>query len=45
MTNWVKTKNNEKINLLDIPTLSISDLRKEIVELAKRPIGFFGKDW
>ena len=45
MTNWVKTKNNEKINLLDIPILSISDLRKEIVELAKRPIGFFGKDW
>lgn len=45
MTNWIKTKNNEKINLLDIPTLSISDLRNEIIWLDKRPVGFFGKDW
>lgn len=45
MTNWIKTKNNQKINLLEIPTLSISDLRNEIIWLDKRPVGFFGKDW
>lgn len=45
MTNWIKTKNNTKINLSDIPTLNINDLRTEIINLAKRPIGFFGKTW
>ncbi|MGN0004456.1 MAG: hydrogenase [Candidatus Gastranaerophilaceae bacterium] len=45
MTNWIKAKNNQRINLSEIPTLSISDLRKEIIAIAKRPIGFLGKDW
>ena len=45
MTNWIKTKNNTKINLSDIPTLNINDLRTEIINLAKRPIEFFGKTW
>lgn len=45
MTNWIKSKNNQRINLLDIPTISISELRNEIISIAKRPIAFFGKDW
>ena len=43
--NWIKTKNNTKINLNEIPTLKINELREEIISLNKRPIGFFGKDW
>ncbi len=43
--NWIKTKNNTKLNLSEIPILTMSDLRKEIIELNKRPVGFFGKDW
>lgn len=45
MTNWIKTKNNTKVNLSDIPTLAIEDLREEIINIGKRPVGFFGKDW
>ncbi len=45
MTNWLITKNNSKVNLLDIPTLEMSQLRSEIISQEKRPIGFFGKDW
>lgn len=45
MTNWLITKNNSKVNLLDIPTLEISQLRSEIISQEKRPVGFFGKDW
>ena len=43
--NWIKTKNNTKVNLNEIPTLKIDELREEIISLNKRPIGFFGKDW
>lgn len=45
MTNWIKTKNNTKLNLSDIPVVQIDELRKEIIDLNKRPVGFFGKDW
>lgn len=45
MTNWIKTTNNTKLNLADIPELSINDLRSEIISLCMRPVGFFGKDW
>ena len=45
MEHWIKTKNNTKLNLSDIPSLSISDLRCSIIGQNKRPIGFFGKDW
>ena len=45
MTNWVKTKNNTKINLADIPVLDIENLRTEVKALNKRPVAFFGKDW
>ncbi len=43
--NWLKTTNNTKINLKDIPEMCMSDLRAQIIELNKRPVGFFGKDW
>ncbi len=45
MTNWIKTKNNTKVNLSNIPTLAMEDLREEIINLGRRPVGFFGKDW
>ena len=45
MNNWLLTKNNKRVNLLDIPTLEISQLRSEIISQGKRPVGFFGKDW
>ncbi len=45
MENWIKTQNNTKLNLSDIPVLKIDDLRTSIIELNKRPVGFFGKDW
>ena len=44
-TNWIKTKNNNRIDLVDIPTVSIDILRNDIIQMSKRPIGFFGKDW
>ena len=31
--NWIKIKNNTKVNLNDIPTLDIDDLRNEIISL------------
>ena len=45
MTNWVKTKNNTKINLADIPVLDIENLRTEVKALNKRSVAFFGKVW
>lgn len=43
--NWIRTKNNTKINLNEIPCLEIQELRKEIIQEQKRPVAFFGKDW
>lgn len=43
--NWIRTKNNTKINLNEIPCLEIQELRKEIIKEQKRPVAFFGKDW
>ena len=45
MDKWIKTKNNTKLNLSDIPVLKIEELRDGIIELNHRPIGFFGKNW
>ncbi len=45
MVNWIKVKNNTQIDLGKIPILAMNNLREEIKTLAKRPIGFFGKDW
>ena len=43
MQNWIITKNNTKLNIVDIPELTISDLRLEIINLGKRPVAFFGQ--
>ena len=43
--NWIKTKNNTKLKLSEIPILNISVLRDGILALGFRPIAFFGKDW
>jgi len=41
--NWLITDNNKKINALDIPTVSIGEIRQDFGNLNKRLIGFFGK--
>jgi len=45
MENWIKTKNNQKIDLLSIPTFSVDELRNSVINSQFRPIGFFGKEW
>ena len=45
MNNWLKVKNNERVDLALIPVLPVYELREEIIALQKRPIAFFGKDW
>lgn len=39
----IKIKNNTKIELNKIPRVSIKDFREEIINLAKRPVAFFGQ--
>lgn len=41
--NWIKTENNKKINALEIPTISIEQMRSDLKEMKLRPVGFFGK--
>lgn len=41
--NWLITENNKRVNLNEIPTLNMNDLRLEIVKLNKRVIAFFGR--
>ncbi len=43
--NWIKIKNNTKIDLNKIPCLRINELREEIISQSLRPIAFFGKNW
>ncbi len=45
MDNWLKIKNNERVDLALIPVLPVFELREEIISLNKRPLAFFGKDW
>lgn len=48
MNQWITIKNNERINLNDIPVLEIEDLKDAVISLCKqsfRPVMFFGKDW
>lgn len=41
--NWIITENNKKINALEIPTITIEELRNDLKNMSFRPIGFFGK--
>ena len=43
---WYIAKNNDLINISDIPCLDIETLRQEIIKLNKRVVAFFGKrEW
>ena len=41
--NWITTKNNLRINALDIPTISLEQLKEELRLRKFRVLGFFGK--
>lgn len=41
--NWIIIKNNQKTNSLDIPTLSIEQIKIDLENLRLRLVGFFGK--
>lgn len=43
--NYYTMKNNERINLLDIPTIDFESLRAQLIATNLRPIAFFGADW
>ena len=43
--NYCIVKNNQRINLLDIPTLDFEKLRNYLVATTLRPVAFFGMDW
>lgn len=43
--NYYITKNNERINLLDIPTIEMTSLREQLAITNLRPLSFFGCDW
>ncbi len=38
-------KNNQRINLLDIPTVDFGVLRAQLAATNLRPVSFFGSDW
>lgn len=40
--NWIITENNKRINLPDIPEISLENLKNDLRSLKLRPIGFFG---
>ena len=44
MTNWITIKNNSKINISNIPVLSVGELRESIISENKRPLAFFGQN-
>lgn len=41
--NWIITENNMKINALEIPTISIDEIKKDFETFKMRLVGFFGK--
>lgn len=43
--NYYVIKNNQRINLLDIPTINFDSLRAQLTLTNLRPIAFFGSDW
>ncbi len=43
--NYYVMKNNQRINLLDIPTLDFTSLRAQLAATSLRPLAFFGCDW
>ena len=43
--NYYVAKNNERINLLDIPTLELETFRGQLAATSLRPLSYFGADW
>ncbi len=43
--NYYTMKNNQRINLLDIPTLEFETFRAQLAATNLRPVSFFGADW
>lgn len=43
--NYYTAKNNERINLLDIPTLDVEVFRGQLAATNMRPLSYFGSDW
>lgn len=43
--NYYVMKNNQRINLLDIPTVDFESLRAQLAATSLRPLAFFGCDW
>ena len=43
--NYYTMKNNERINLLDIPTIDFNALTAQLAASNLRPVSFFGSDW
>ena len=41
--NWIITENNKKINALDIPTISIDEIKSDVEKMKTRVVGFLGK--
>ena len=41
--NWIITENNKKINVVDIPTVSIDEIKLDFCKMNLRLVGFFGK--
>ena len=41
--NWIITENNKRINLNDIPTSTIEEIKSDFGNMKMRLIGFFGK--
>ena len=41
--NWIITENNKKNNALDIPSISLEEIRADVKNFKHRVIGFFGK--
>lgn len=43
--NYYTAKNNQRINLSDIPTIDFETFKAQLEMTNLRPIGFFGADW
>ena len=41
--NWIITENNKRINALDIPSISIDEIKADVEKMKMRVVGFFGK--
>ena len=41
--NWLILENNKKISSLDIPTISIDEIKLDFLKMNMRLLGFFGK--